>query len=639
MIFSQDIIGDKRFFGRYYFCTPLQVRSRKLLDTVENYAEIEENRWDWWNNGVLECWACRFISLISLFQYSLSDIKMKRGEKPVSSVSGGRTESLKWWGWGRDGESYPVQNSRGFWSFLQQNLGPLAQSPRVMSLDDISLPPSRLTSKDLEVLIELFGESGVAADKEERIRHSFGKSYVDLLRIRRGMVERSPDAVVFPLSQEQIQDILALASQRTWAVVPFGGGTSVVGGVEVYPNDKPTVTLDLRRMNRVLDIDRTSHTALVQSGILGPALEKELNANGFTLGHFPQSFEFSTLGGWVATRSAGQNSTKYGKIEHMVVSLRLVSPTGILHSPVVPAEAAGPSLLQCLIGSEGTLGVITEAVVRLHPLPQNRAFASYLFPDFATGMDAVKKMLQADLRPAVLRLSDPGETAMALLLGRSPQPSLKERLGHLYVKVRGFDLQNGALLLLIFEGPDSLVSVAKREAHKHARSGLHLGSLPARSWMKERFRHPYIRDDLLDRSVMVDTLETAAPWEKLPGLYSNVRQALYDAVLATAPGALVFAHLSHGYPDGASLYFTFMARQLPGQEFEQWQSVKTAATEAILKHGGALSHHHGIGTMHRSWTAAYLGREGLSLLAELKKKLDPQNIMNPGKLLNASFQG
>jgi len=547
-------------------------------------------------------------------------------------------EKMKWWGWGREGESYPIPNPQGFWSFLEQNLGPLEQSPRVSSLNNIALPPSRLTSKDLEELKELFGESGVTADDADRIMHSFGKSYVDLLRIRRGIVESPPDVVVFPQRQEQIENLLALASHRAWAVVPFGGGTSVVGGVEVPANGKPSITLDLNRMNSVLHIDRTSHIAVVQSGILGPALERELNANGFTLGHFPQSFEFSTLGGWVATRSAGQNSTKYGKIEHMVVGLRLVSPTGVLDSPTVPADAAGPSLLQCLIGSEGALGVITQAVVRLHPLPQNRAFGAYLFPDFATGVDAVKNMLQADLRPAVLRLSDPQETAMALLLAGSTRPSLKERLGHLYVKFRGFDLQNGALLLLIFEGPKSLVSVAKREAHRHARSGLYLGSLPARNWVKERFRHPYLRDDLLDRSIMVDTLETAAPWQKLPELYAAVRQALSDAVLATAPGALVFGHLSHGYPDGASLYFTFMARQQAGQEFKQWQSVKTAATEAILKHGGALSHHHGIGTMHRLWTAAYLGKEGLSLLVELKKKIDPQNIMNPGKLLNASFQ-
>ena len=546
------------------------------------------------------------------------------------------TEKLKWWGWGREGESYCIQNPQKFWSFLEQNLGPLEQSPRVSSLNEIALLPSRLALKDLEDLRQLFGEKDVTTDNADRIIHSFGKSYVDLLRIRRGTVERAPDVVVFPQRQEQIQDLLALASHRAWAVVPFGGGTSVVGGVEIPEDSKPSVTLDLRRMNRVLHIDRNSHTAVVQSGIMGPALERELNASGFTLGHFPQSFEFSSLGGWVATRSAGQNSTKYGKIENMVVSLRLVSPTGVLDSPMVPADAAGPSLLQCLIGSEGALGVITQAVVRLHPLPQSRAFGAYLFSDFASGVDAVKKMLQADLRPAVLRLSDPEETAMALLLAQSPRPSVKERLGHLYARLRGFDLHNGALLLLIFEGPKRLVSVAKKEAHRYARGGLYLGSLPARNWIKERFRHPYIRDDLLDHSVMVDTLETAAHWQKLPEIYAAVRQALSDSILASASGALVLGHLSHGYSDGASLYFTFMARQQPGQEYAQWQTVKTAATEAILKHGGALSHHHGIGSMHKPWTSTYLGKEGFSLLAELKHKLDPQNIMNPGKLLDAS---
>jgi alkyldihydroxyacetonephosphate synthase len=389
-------------------------------------------------------------------------------------------EKMKWWGWGREGESYPIPNPQGFWSFLEQNLGPLEQSPRVSSLNNIALPPSRLTSKDLEDLKELFGESGVTADDADRIMHSFGKSYVDLLRIRRGIVESPPDVVVFPQRQEQIEDLLALASHRAWAVVPFGGGTSVVGGVEVPGNGKPSITLDLRRMNSVLHIDRTSHIAVVQSGILGPALERELNANGFSLGHFPQSFEFSTLGGWVATRSAGQNSTKYGKIEHMVVGLRLVSPIGVLDSPTVPADAAGPSLLQCLIGSEGALGVITQAVVRLHPLPQSRAFGAYLFPDFATGVNAVKNMLQADLRPAVLRLSDPQETAMALLLAGSPRPSLKERLGHLYVKLRGFDLRNSALLLLIFEDRIALSQWQKeRPIDMLAQDFIWVVSLPA----------------------------------------------------------------------------------------------------------------------------------------------------------------
>ena len=541
--------------------------------------------------------------------------------------------NLKWWGWGLEEESYSLPDSESFWSFLEHTLGPLQQSSRPASLDDIPLPPSRLTPADLLILREINGDDGVTTDAPDRLIHALGKSYVDLLQIRQGQIKAAPDGVVFPELEAQILALLELAADRSWIVIPFGGGTSVVGGVEPPADGHPVLTLDLRRMDRVLRIDATSHTARIQAGIRGPELEAELNAAGFTLGHFPQSFEFSTLGGWIATRSAGQNSTKYGKIEHMVVSLRVVTPTGMLDFPVVPADAVGPSLLQCLIGSEGTLGVITEAVVRLHPLPQNRAFATYLFPDFITGLAAVRDMLQGGLRPAVVRLSDPDETAMALLLGRSPPPSFKERLGHWYIRSRGFDLENGALLILIFEGTPGLVAVARREARRFLRKGLSLGSQPARMWMKSRFHHPYLRDDLLDRGVMVDTLETAATWETLPTLYEAVRQALSASILKTAPSALVLIHLSHAYPDGASLYFTFMAKQQTGRELEQWQMVKVAATEAILENGGALSHHHGIGSMHKPWMLSYLGPQGLAFLDQLKYKVDPKNILNPGKLI------
>ena len=544
-------------------------------------------------------------------------------------------ENMKWWGWGLESESYALPDPHYFWSFLETKLGPLQQSSRVSSLNDIPVPTNRLAQGDLDRLKEIFGEEGFSTDNSVRLVHALGKSYLDLLRIRQGRVEAAPDAVVFPEKEEQIQALLQLASERGWAIVPFGGGTSVVGGVEPQSDHGAVLTLNLQRLNRVLDIDRASNTARLQSGILGPELERELNDSGFTLGHFPQSFEYSTLGGWIATRSAGQNSTKYGKIEQMVVSLRIITPTSILDLPEVPADAVGPSLLQCLIGSEGTLGIITQAVVRIHPIPQDRAFAAYLFPDFSTGITAVRAMLQADLRPAVLRLADPEETAVALMLSKTPSLSIKERLGQWYVRFRGFDLEHSALLILIFEGSRNLVSATKREAHQYARDGLSLGGLPARKWMKERFRHPYLRDDLLDRSVMIDTLETAAPWEKLPQLYNAVRRALSESLLGTAPGALVFTHLSHAYPDGASLYFTFMAQQQAGKELEQWQLVKEAATTAILEYGGALSHHHGIGSMHKAWMESYLGKEGMSLLTNLKNKVDPNNIMNPGKLLGA----
>ena len=553
----------------------------------------------------------------------------------MRSSSVENSERVKWWGWGLEGQRYVLPDPQRFWSFLENRLGPLQQASPLISLGDITLPPSRLAPADLATLRERVGESGVTTDAAERIIHASGKSYVDLWQIRQGLIKSAPDGVIFPEREEQIKAVLELAAERGWIIVPFGGGTSVVGGVEPLSERQPVLTLDLRLMNRVLEIDRVSNTARIQGGIRGPDLEAQLNSSGLTLGHFPQSFEFSTLGGWIATRSAGQNSTKYGKIEHMVVSLRIITPTGVIDSPVVPADAVGPSLLQCLIGSEGTLGVLTHAVVRLHPIPRRRAFITCLFPDFATGFAAVRNILQADIRPAVLRLSDPDETAMAVLLSKSPRPAVKERLGQWYIRSRGFELEQSALLILIFEGGRSHVSAASRQARSYLKSGLNLGKGPARLWLKSRFHHPYLRDDLLDRSVMVDTLETAAPWKTVLTLYAAVRRALSESTLRTAPGSLVFSHLSHAYPDGASLYFTFMARQQTGRELEQWQEVKDAATEAILKHGGALSHHHGVGSMHKPWLRSYLGPEGLSFLEHMKKKVDPKNIMNPGKLLGS----
>ena len=543
---------------------------------------------------------------------------------------------MKWWGWGAEGERYELPEPKRFWAWLEERLGALPRASRVASLADIPLDPPRLFSPDLVRLRELCGERGVSVDAEARLTRALGKSYVDLVRMRHGAVPSAPDAVLFPENEGQVVALVKLAADRGWVVIPFGGGTSVVGGVEPVPDtdSRPVLTLDLRRMDRILSIDVTSNTARVQPGICGPDLEAQLNSRGLTLGHFPQSFQFSTLGGWVATRGAGQNSTKYGKIEQMVVSLRMVTPREVVETPAVPAEAAGPSFLQSLIGSEGILGIITEAVIRLHPVPRYRAFASYLFPDFLAGAAAVRAMMQAEICPAVVRLSDPEETATGVVLSGPARLSSREALGRWYLRWRGFDLDRSALLILVFEGERGLVTAARREGHRLLRGGLYLGSRPARLWIRDRFLHPYLRDELMDRSVMVDTLETAAAWERLPKLYSQVRHVLSESIRKTAPGALVLTHLSHAYQDGASLYFTFMARQKQGHEVEQWQLIKDAATEAILDHGGALSHHHGIGHIHKSWVPRYLGPQGTTFLKQLKQQWDPQHIMNPGKLID-----
>jgi alkyldihydroxyacetonephosphate synthase len=539
---------------------------------------------------------------------------------------------MKWWGWGHPERRFELKDPPGFWAYLESVVGPLPPPEPVAALDQIALPPSGLLPEELADLRKIVGDDGVWTDPETRLRHALGKAYIDLLRLRQGRLSAAPDAVIFPENEDRILELLRLAAEKKWALIPFGGGTTVVGGIEAEEG-RISITLDLQKMNRILSLDRDSGTVRAQSGISGPDLERHLNAAGLTLGHFPQSFEYSTLGGWIATRSAGQNSTKYGKIEEMVTGLRMVTPRGVYTAPAMPGEAVGPSLPQCMIGSEGVLGVISEATVRLRHVPARRTFAGYFMPDFLSGVDAVRRMLQADIYPAVIRVSDADETGLALVLGRSSRASFQHGLLRRYLKLRGLSLDKGALVVMIFEGEGRGVSGARREARRHFKAGVNLGRHPARHWMRSRFDHPYLRDDLLERSVMVDTLETAAPWHRIPALYTRVRNVLLDSINKTASGSLVMTHLSHAYPDGASLYFTFMARQQPGQEMKQWLTVKAAATVAILENGGTLSHHHGIGTLHKPWVKRYLGEQAFELLKQIKFKLDPDNIMNPGKLV------
>jgi alkyldihydroxyacetonephosphate synthase len=426
--------------------------------------------------------------------------------------------------------------------------------------------------------------------------------------------------------------LLGAAAELGIAVIPFGGGTSVLGGVEPL-GAKPTITLDLTRMNRLLRLDPLAQTATLEPGILGPSLEQQLNARGFTLGHFPQSFEYSSLGGWIATRSAGQNSTLYGKIEHRIESLRMTFPGGTIATPAVPAAAAGPDLNQLIAGSEGTLGVITQATVRLAPLPRRCDYRGYLFSDFEPGVEAAREVMQSGLRPAVLRLSDEPETEVSLAM-RAPPPRLMAAAEGLYLALRRIRLEGAVLMIVGFDGDEDQVRSDWRRAQRILRrhQGSSLGHSPGRAWERSRFELPYLRDLLLDHAIMVDTLETAVTWDRYLPLYHSVRDTMANAMDGRG---LVMTHLSHAYTDGASIYWTFLARQAEGRQLEQWQQVKAAATDAILAAGGALSHHHGIGSDHRPWMPQYVGPAGVRTLTSLKQTFDPHGIMNPGKLTAA----
>lgn len=520
---------------------------------------------------------------------------------------------------------------------MSETLGGLHEPPDAPpALESLSPPPSSLAEQARAALAERLGADGVRTDDRDRLMHSFGRSYRDLVAARSGSLDRVTDAVVYPADEPQVAGVLEIAERFGCAVIPFGGGTSVVGGVEPQRGrQQAVITLDTQRLDGV-SIDAASHLAEIGAGVMGPDLERTLQAAGFTLGHFPQSFEFSTFGGWIAPRGAGQQSTRYGKIEEIIQAIRVVTPRGTIVTRNVPASATGPSMLQYVIGSEGTLGVIVSATARIRPLPAAKRYAAFLLPDFETGCELLRHFEQAELPLAVVRLSDAEETRW-LFKSASSEPPLSRRLGRLYVdramRRRGYDASRTCIAIVSVEGDRPVVRLAVRSARTLAKRhrAIYLGSSPGQNWERDRFRLPYLRDELIARRLMVDTLETATTWTNLPKLYSAVMTALRDAMAAAGPPGVAMCHLSHLYPSGSSLYFTFLARQVKGRELEQWQQVKHAATAAIHTAGGTVSHHHGIGNEHLPLEAEH-GPLAAACLAAVKAALDPTGIMNPGKL-------
>ncbi len=538
---------------------------------------------------------------------------------------------MRWWGWGQDGHDVTLPPAAE--GLLRDELGldPAARSGPV-GLDDVRLPDPALPAGLRERLAAAAGApESLRDDREARVRHSAGRSYPDLVKLRSGDASSAPDAVVRPASAEGLAPLLEACAEARVAVVPFGGGTSVVGGVEpVSDGFEASIALDLTGLDRVLDVDRTSLTATLEAGLVGPEAERQLAAQGLTLGHFPQSFEFSTVGGWVATRSAGQASTGYGRIDELVEGLRLVSPSGELGAHAVPATAAGPDLRELVVGSEGVLGVISQVTLRVRPAPAVRRYEGWSFRSFAEGCEAFRAMEQADAAPHVARLSDEEETRLSLAM--SATGSRAEKLGLRYLRLRGHE--GGCLAILGYEGDEDEVERCRVQAASHLRAGggLALGRRPGEAWLRGRYAGPYLRDELLGRRMLVETLETATRWSNLEALYRAVGDSLRATLSGRGTPPLVMCHVSHLYPSGASLYFTFLARQ-EEDALGQWDAAKTAAGEAIVAAGGTITHHHAIGRDHARWMAAEVGELGLELIRAAKARLDPVGIMNPGKLL------
>jgi alkyldihydroxyacetonephosphate synthase len=526
----------------------------------------------------------------------------------------------RWNGWGDVDTDYPVPPSA--LDYLTKRLGHL--DPRPDAAKEAVLSAVTRSRLPIHPLVDTSAET--------RLTHSHGQSLPDWIALRSGRISVFPDGVAFPTTEQDIRDLLNYARKVGAYVIPYGGGTSVVGHINPLKSDAPVLTLSLEKMSRLLDLDEISRIATFEAGVAGPQLEAQLKARGYTLGHFPQSFEYSTLGGWIATRSSGQQSYHYGRIEQLFAGGRMESPHGTLELPHFPASAAGPDLREMVLGSEGRLGIITQAKVRVRRVPDAEVFLGMFFPSWEQGTDAVRGIIQNELPVSMLRLSNPLETETTLFLSGKSWISIADR------GLRAFGYGEArCLLIFAVTGSASLVRRTCRDVIALCRKsgGLFVGTIVGRTWEKSRFHTPYLRNSLWEAGLALDTVETALPWPQVMDASRAIPKSIVEAMQTHNESVLAFAHLSHVYRDGASVYTTFLFRHSvdPDEMLNRWCDMKHAASLAIQGHGGTISHQHGIGLDHARYLEAEKGRLGMNALRSLCETFDPDGMMNPGKLL------
>ena len=525
----------------------------------------------------------------------------------------------RWNGWGDDAVHLHLPESA--LKYLRERLGS-AEAPRDASLDEVAatVPASRLPDHPL-----------LDTSPRTRVLHARGQSLPDWLALRFGRIDRFPDAVAFPESSEDVRDLLDFARAANACVIPYGGGTSVAG--HVNPPDgveRPVLTVSVARMRDLLDLDEQSRLATFRAGVAGPDLEAQLRTRGYTLGHFPQSFEYSTLGGWIVTRSSGQQSLGYGRIESLFAGGRIETPAGTLRIPTVPASAAGLDIREMILGSEGRIGIVTEATVRVRPLPKHESFHGWFFPSWQHAEAAVRALAHADLELSMLRLSNPTETFTTLRLAGS---------GTLMTAMNGFLRLRGAgdgkcLLLAGVTGDEARTSATLERAREIAAEhrGIYFGTQLGKRWERNRFRGVYLRNALWEHGYAVDTVETAVDWPRVPAMMEALESAARGAFGSEAIHA--YTHLSHVYAQGSSVYSTFIFRLAPSYEenLSRWKALKSACSEAIVALRGTITHQHGIGVDHKPYLKAEKGELGIGAMHALFRDFDPDGIMNPGKL-------
>lgn len=549
---------------------------------------------------------------------------------------------MKWWGWGNENAEFNACAHPGFWPYARAVLEVDREdfSTPQWNLAALELPEPCVDERFLARLHSFLAPTQICDQARERVIHAYGKGFRDLFRLRRGVATGAPDLVVYPESERDVSLTLCAAAERGVVVIPFGGGSNISGCLERMQARRMTVSLDMRRLRRVLAVDTQSCTARIEAGVFGPDLEQQLGEHGVTLGHFPDSFLHSTLGGWIATRSAGMQSDRYGKIEDMVLALRMVTSEGVMATRAVPKSSNGIDVNHLCIGSEGTLGVITEATMRVHLRPELRVVRGFMFPEFQAGIEAMHECVKQECMPAMVRLNDPDKTALSLAF-RPPASGFSKAVSSLfkdYLRVRGFALPRACLMLTAFEGRQTRVNRQLRQVQSIYRrfGAIGMGATAGKSFEATKYDFPHIRDFLLDRDITTDVSETSTVWSNILPLYqatmANIRASIAESRVPPWAGC----HISHTYQSGASVYFTFGFKQQPEQEMEQYLRVKRAAQQSFIDHGATLSHHHAVGTEHLPWLAADISPLGVKAIAAIKRGLDPNNIMNPGRLQPSS---
>ncbi|MAZ47468.1 MAG: hypothetical protein CME65_02830 [Halobacteriovoraceae bacterium] len=550
-----------------------------------------------------------------------------------------KVSQMKWWGWGDENQSFDSERRPYFLQYIKETLSiSNFEEVKPVEFSSIEIPASIIHDELLSKIESIFSKQRVEICDHSRILHAYGKSYRDLFRARKGEFKTLPDVIVYPKKSHEILALVDLAKSENIEIIPFGGGSNIVGSVEFLGlRERVKITVDMKLFNQLIDIDKTSMQATFGAGILGPELEKRLDFYSMTLGHFPDSFQFSTLGGWVATRSAGMQSDRYGKIEDMVIGLKIITSNGELTIRNLPRSSNGIDLKHLFIGSEGIFGIITEITVKIHPKPMEKKIIGFFFPEFSAGIEAILSARRQGLTPSFYRLSDNEKTKMSMAFKEIPGPfqTLKSQAVKKYLsQIKRFNSDELCLLLVCFEGDKKSVKeqVILAKNIFSSFNAFDVGEGASKSFEQTKYDFPYVRDYVMNYDCVADVSETVCSWSQVQSLYNKVVEEVKNLESLWERKILISCHISHTYHSGASLYFTWGAQAKKGDNLELYESLKSKTEEIFVSHGGSVSHHHGVGYEHKKWLEEEIGSQGIQILKNFKSSVDLRAIFNSGKI-------